>query len=341
MESGEVPKRSEDILKLLTDIKEGRAPATAKPFDLKGVSLAHRDLRGLDLSGVDLSEADLSGSDLSGAKLFKANLKNATLMNAKLKGAELSGADLTDANLEDIDAEQVGLGMACLKGAHLFQANLEGSTLSMADFKGADLRSANLRNSRIREAKLLNADFTSADLRNTDMALSNVTGATFNNTDMREARLRLVTGYEKASWIGVDIRNVNFAGAYGLRRFAHDQNFIKEFRSSSRLASLIYYLWWITSDCGRSMVRWCLWIVILAFFFGWMYTFVEIDYGDHPTGISPVYFSVVTLTSLGYGDVTPASLSGQVIAMIEVIAGYVMLGGLLSIFSNKIARRAD
>lgn len=341
MESGDVAKRSEDILKLLTDIKEGRVPASEKPFDLRGVSLAGLDLSGMDLSGVDLSEADLTGCDLTGTKLFKANLKNATLMNAKLKGTELSGADLTDANLEEIDAEQAGFGMACLKGAHLFHANLEGSTLSMANLKGADLRGANLRNARIREAKLLDTDFTNADLRNTDMSLSNVTGATFNNTDMREARLRLVSGYEKANWIGVDIRNINFAGAYGLRRFAHDQNYIKEFRSSGRLSSLIYYLWWITSDCGRSMVRWCLWIVILAFFFGWMYTFVEIDYGVHRTSISPLYFSVVTLTTLGYGDVSPASLSGQVVAMIEVITGYIMLGGLLSIFSNKIARRAD
>jgi hypothetical protein len=31
----------------------------------------------------------------------------------------------------------------------------------------------------------------------------------------------------------------------------------------------------------------------------------------------------------------------QILAMIEVAIGYVMLGGLLSIFANKMARRAD
>jgi voltage-gated potassium channel Kch len=50
---------------------------------------------------------------------------------------------------------------------------------------------------------------------------------------------------------------------------------------------------------------------------------------------------VVTLTTLGYGDVIPASAGGQVIAMVEVVTGYVMLGGLLSILSNKMARRGD
>lgn len=341
MEYNNMPKRREEILKLLMDIKEGRAPAPTKPLDLREISLAGEDLSGMDLTGADLSGADLTGVDLSGARLFKANLKRAILLNANLKKTELTGADLTEAVLEEVNASQVGLGMACLKGAHLFHANLEGGTLSMANFEGADLRSACLRNSRIREAKLIGADLTNADLRAADMSLSSVAGATFNNADMRETRLRLINGFESAKWIGVDIRDVNFAGAYRLRRFIMDQNFIKEFRSASRLSGMIYYLWWITSDCGRSMFRWCLWIAILVFFFALLYTFVGVDYGDHPTRISPLYYSVVTLTTLGYGDVSPASLPAQVVAMMEVITGYMMLGGLISIFSNKIARRAD
>ena len=341
MEYSNVSKRNKETLKLLTDIKEGRTPAPSEPLDLKGVYLAGEDLSGMNLSGADLSGADLTGANLSGARLFKATLKRTTLLNANLKKTELTGADLTEAVLEEVDASQVGLGMACLEGAHLFRANLEEGTLSMANFEGADLRSACLRNSRIREAKLVGADLTNADFRGADMALSSVDGATFNNADMRETRLRLVNGFESAKWIGVDIRDVNFAGAYRLRRFIMDQNFIKEFRAASRLSGMIYYLWWITSDCGRSMFRWCIWIAVEAFFFAWLYTFVSVDYGDHPTRLSPLYYSVVTLTSLGYGDVSPASLPAQVVAMIEVITGYIMLGGLLSIFSSKIARRAD
>ena len=341
MEYNNVPKRREEILKLLMDIKEGRSPEPSKTLDLKGVNLAGEDLSGMNLSGVDLSGADLTGANLSGARLFKATLKKTILLNANLKKTELTGADLTEAVLEEVDASQIGLGMACLQGAHLFRANLEGGTLSMANFEGADLRGACLHNSRIREAKLIRADLTNADLRAADMSLSSVAGATFNNADMREARLRLVDGFESAKWIGVDIRDVNFAGAYRLRRFIMDQNFIKEFRAASRLSGMIYYIWWITSDCGRSMFRWCLWIAILIFFYAWLYTVVGVDYGDYPTRLSPLYYSVVTLTTLGYGDVSPASLPAQAVAMIEVLTGYMMLGGLISIFSNKIARRAD
>jgi len=37
----------------------------------------------------------------------------------------------------------------------------------------------------------------------------------------------------------------------------------------------------------------------------------------------------------------PTARTAQIVAMAEVFLGYVMLGGLLSIFSNKMARRAE
>ena len=78
-----------------------------------------------------------------------------------------------------------------------------------------------------------------------------------------------------------------------------------------------------------------------ALVFAGLFELVAIDYGEHRTPLSSLYYSVVTLTTLGYGDVVPASSWAQILAMIEVVLGYVMLGGLLSIFANKMARRAE
>ena len=139
----------------------------------------------------------------------------------------------------------------------------------------------------------------------------------------------------------MDIHNINFAGAYRLRRFVVDQNYLMEFRQSGPAARWLYWLWWITSDCGRSIARWGLWIGVQTAFFAWLYTLVGVDYGGTPTWLSPVYFSVVTFTTLGFGDIVPSTPAAQMVAMTEVLFGYVMLGGLLSIFSNIIARRGE
>jgi len=55
---------------------------------------------------------------------------------------------------------------------------------------------------------------------------------------------------------------------------------------------------------------------------------------------SAFYFSIVTFTTLGFGDVITANGAARVLVTLEVILGYVMLGGLISIFATKLARRS-
>ena len=53
------------------------------------------------------------------------------------------------------------------------------------------------------------------------------------------------------------------------------------------------------------------------------------------------YYSFVTLTTLGYGDALPVSLTAQILVTLQALMGYVGLGGFLSILANKMTRRAD
>jgi hypothetical protein len=53
-----------------------------------------------------------------------------------------------------------------------------------------------------------------------------------------------------------------------------------------------------------------------------------------------IYYSMVTFTTLGFGDVAPKTHLAAILITSEVITGYIMLGGLISIFSNKLAQRS-
>ena len=310
-------------------------------MDLRGIDLAGEDLGGLDLSRCDLSGANLSGADLSNSNLSWARLSGASLSKARLDGCELLGADLSSANLNECNAERAGFGVANLTGASLIGAQLKEVTLSKSQLCHADLRAANLRGSRISEADLTAADFTRADLRDTNLKQSNVLHARFDLSDMRAARLLGITNFAKANWVGADIRGVDLRGAYMVQRAIADANYLYEFRTRSKYHNALYWLWWVTSDCGRSLFRWTLFILFVTLLFAFAYSRVGVDYGSYETAISPLYFSVVTLTTLGYGDVVPASIPAQVLAGFQALLGYVGLGGLLSILANKMARRAD
>ncbi len=65
-----------------------------------------------------------------------------------------------------------------------------------------------------------------------------------------------------------------------------------------------------------------------------------VNYGRPPTWFTPFYFSIVTYTTLGFGDVVPATVTGEVVVSTEVILGYVTLGLLLAVLAEKLARRS-
>ena len=127
---------------------------------------------------------------------------------------------------------------------------------------GADLREAVLAN---------------VTARGLDLTEARLDGASFSGADLREARLRGVEGYRTATWIGTDVRNVDFCGAMLMRRHVLDENFLHEFRNQSTASEWVYKLWWVTSDCGRSIARWASWTALVAVLYGGLYMFVELD----------------------------------------------------------------
>jgi hypothetical protein len=57
-----------------------------------------------------------------------------------------------------------------------------------------------------------------------------------------------------------------------------------------------------------------------------------------PTLFRAFCFSAVMFTSLGFSDMTPATNFGHAIVVTLVVVGYAMLGALISILANKLAR---
>ena len=147
-----------------------------------------------------------------------------------------------------------------------------------------------------------------------------------------------------------------------LKRYIEDEQWIESWRYRSKWRKFLFYCWEATCHCGRSFILWLCWIILIAILFGAVYAdytvpswvpgpmkslLVSIDpkvklstAGRTPTRFTPYYFSIVTFTTLGFGDIEPQGLAGEIWLAFEVVLGYVMLGGLISIFANKFARRS-
>lgn len=304
---------------------------------LQGADLSGAHLQLTDFSGADLSGADLSGSTpeidsgfgqirrgprfhdaiLTGASLRDAFCARSDFSGCVLTGCDLRGADLSGANLAGVDLQDV-----VLAGANLSQARLTG-----ADLTGADLTDCLLGNADLADANLSRADISGADLRGANLADARVDGIRYD----RRARFR-------------GVRAATCYGSSRFRRFAQDQDYIEEFKEAYPAA---YRLWLILTDCGRSMTR----VVIWSIGFTLLFALIYFALGQTAFSVSnqatmgwslftTLYYSVVTFTTLGFGDITPRTTLAAALVMAEVIVGYLMLGILISILATKVARRS-
>ena len=310
-------------------------------LDLRGINLNNLDLSGLDLSGYDFSFAHMNRTNLAETNLGQCVFHHTGLEKAVLTECEFFGADLRGASLNECQAKQCGFGGANLSFVSMINAELTNAVFSHSSLHSADLRAADLTGARLIEADLSKAVFTRACLCDSDLKLSNVYKTRFDLADLRRSRMMSIKNFKKAGWVGADIRDIDMRGAYLVRRHISDENYLYEFQIQSRTHKYIYWIWRVTSDCGRSLLRWFIWLFIATLGYAGLYTMVELDYHAPQTWFSSIYFSFVTLTTLGYGDTVPASLSAQIIATTQAVTGYMGLGGLLSILGNKMARRAE
>jgi hypothetical protein len=71
--------------------------------------------------------------------------------------------------------------------------------------------------------------------------------------------------------------------------------------------------------------------------FGLLYYFNPSFWTEPLTFIQSVYFSVVTITTLGYGDITPQTEMARALTALESILGIILIG----LFLNAVARASD
>ena len=212
---------------------------------------------------------------------------------------------------------------------------------------GADLGGANLQYVNLEKANLSHANLEGANLEGVNLADAHVRGVKYDSKNLK-------------------CQSVNASSCWGyfqFRRDLMDQDYILQMKKRSKW---LYRLWSWSSDCGRSFKRWAWLSLGTAGLFALAFSLLEFfmpgsfDFphnADHQaTAIdifggkihadmkfdffTMLYYSIVTFTTLGFGDVTPLTKWAALAVTLEVIVGYIMLGGLISIFANKLARRS-
>ncbi len=344
--------------------------AILREANLRGARLGSANLQAANLSAGKLQGAHLERADLQGANLSGANMQSARLSKANLEGAELGGANLRGAGLRGANLQHTDLSRANLQGAALRYANLQDARLSYANLQRADLREANVQGVNLRLTNLQGADLSEANLQGAVLQEASLQGADLSGADVRatDFNMAAVDG-ETIIWRDHIDKDTDFTGVgldsarvppglkqllkYNIRRIGW-----KEWYKKHPFLRWPVQFFWEMSDYGNSTWRIIQSLYCCAVFFAGMYLFVgvgcyllsdgantgmienlfEKDGVVVPGWLVPwraLYFSIVTMTTLGFGDIYARadSLGGHIILAVQVLLGYVLLAALVTHFA--------
>jgi hypothetical protein len=217
-----------------------------------------------------------------------------------------------------------------LTGVTFRRADLTGATMS-----GIDLTGSNMLDADLSEADFSNSCISNSDLRNTKLMKTNLQSADLSNTNVSGISLDRRSRYK-------GIRVDSCYGSQMFKTLAMDQCFIEEYKCKHKYG---HFFWKLFSDCGRSMSRWLSWCVVVVMFFSYLhYSFLKEEFNitDNtvPNFFDVMYYNVMMFVTLGVDKIQPNETVGRVLIVVELIVAYIMLGGLVSIFTNRLAKRS-
>jgi len=306
---------------------------------------------------------------LQKATFSKVNLQKANLVKAHLEGANLAKAQMESVLLEEAHMVGANLGQAKLEEADLWEAHLECAKLREAHLEGAILRGTHLEGAALDEAHLEGAELIEAHMEGTILHGNHLQGVDFSRAIVDGKTLIWGCGVDsktKAEAVGLDsmriypstkqlleynIRRMNWEAWYEYKDWDAINPEDKRKRSYRILRQPVKWFWAI-SDYGRSMGRIIFTFLGSALLFASIYyiwgrlaspgivenLFVDRNGVDIQWWLVPLrtlYFSIVTQTTLGFGDMyaNAHSIWGHILLSFQVILGYVLLGALVTRFA--------
>lgn len=295
------PKQSKDGLELASALED----LARAGHSLEGMQLKRANLQGINLvnhgqkSGFNLQHMDLYRADLTQAHLFMADFRHSSLMKANLELSNLHFADLRHCNL---------LGTQ-FKGSRT--ENVQWGTLINQEAQGRIAKRAGQSTEALDLFEQAEEIYRSLRKQGEQQGLFEQSGQFFyREMRMRREQLPLFSSKRAFSWL-VDV----FCG-YGekpLRVVSFSLMLIVSM-------TFLYAIFGITD--GEQVLR-------LSTQASWQ------DNGL--TWLNSLYFSVVTFTTLGYGDFVPLGAS-RILAASEAFVGSFTLALFVVVFVKKMTR---
>lgn len=238
---------------------------------------------------------------------------------------------------------------ADMRGSHLFNIDLSHSSLMKADLRDANLHCANLTNVNLLGVKWQGAKIQNMDI-GTEIIQEKLAKKALANKDIPLAK----DYYQQAEEIYRDLRKAaesqgifSMAGHFIVKELTMRRYQLPPY-SFQRIASKLVDLFCGYGEEPLKVVNFSIYLIMMC---AVLYFFTGIQYGGETLSFGGtasyseqlslfftcLYYSVVTFTTLGYGDITPIGIS-RAIAAIQAFIGSFTIALFVVVFVKKMTR---
>lgn len=338
---------------------------------LQKTRIRDTSFRNANLQRANLAKSDIAESDFTNADLTDAKFTDVT----ELPDVTLTRAVLPEAVLADVKFSGSELKEAVLEGATLVRADLKECDLTEADLTDADLRQAKLQNANLENARMVRSDLLGSNLAGAGLYQAYLVDAQINSDTQFNAKCTYESPEEWPEREPTKLVEAAIWQYQQITKLYRDQALTVEaskYHQKKEQAKQRYYKddnplkWGIQvlngwlSDYGESPYRVIKisigTILVLSIIYpisgfqnnGDPVSYAEVIDAAASTGTvgtiselarvvgTSVYFSTVTFTTLGYGDVIPLTTGTQALAMIEAFVGALLMAYLVFVLGKQV-----
>ena len=291
-----------------------------------------------DKSGLVLAE-----------KLERYANRGGLLKGLQLKRADLKGLNLVNHHGSHFDLSYSNFYRANLSGAHLYNTCINNASLMKAD-----LRDANLHCTKVEQTNLLGIKLVGARIDNLKIGHNILQESLARDAEKQHENEKALDYFEQSEEIYRDLRNAaEFQGLLeDAGRFNHKVLIMRRHQypewSRKRIASKFFDMLCGYGERPVNVIFFSLMLILTCalgyFTFGVSFNDQMVQFSTTNTLkenlmalANSLYFSVVTFTTLGYGDITPVGYS-RIIAAFEAFCGSFSIALFVVVFVKKMTR---
>ncbi len=145
-------------------------------------------------------------------------------------------------------------------------SNFHYSTFILSDFSNSDILYSDFSDSILDECDFSHTNITLSNFSNSSLEIANFKNCWMTDANFSDSNLGYIKFNDKTQFQNLNITCFEGTTSPLFIKHLKRTHYLNHFKTQSTKNLIVYYFWWMVSDCGQSLTRWFLSSAFVIFF---------------------------------------------------------------------------